>query len=155
MKKLLIPLLLIVALLACNNHKPVKNKNYNNPVEADEHHAGVTNEKLELNNGAKWKADTTTNNNVNDLKRILTKFYSGSDKSLSAYKKAQSHLQQGIDKMTAECKMEGPDHIALHKWLEPLLVRVTAFKQAPNPPAAAEALKAIQDQVSLYGQYFE
>ena len=155
MKKILPQLFLIVALCACNNHKPAENKNYNNPVEADEHHSGTTNEKLELNNGAKWKADSTTNNNVKNLKLILAKFDSGSDKSLSAYKKAQSDLQKGIDKMITECKMEGPNHLALHKWLEPLIVRVTSFKQAPTEPDAAEALKTVEAQLNLYDQYFE
>ena len=155
MKKLLALLVLILTLLACNNHNPVKNKNYNKTVEADEHHGEAPNEKLELNNGAKWKADSTTNKNVNGLKFILTKFDKGSDRSLSAYKKAQSDLQQGIDKMIAECKMEGPDHLALHKWLEPLIDRVTALKQAPTEAVAAENFKAIQAQVALYDQYFE
>jgi hypothetical protein len=153
MKKLLTPLLLIVALLACNT--PKSNKNYNKTAEADEHHAEAANEKLELNNGAKWKADSTTNNNVNNLKLILTKFDSGSDRSLSAYKKVQSDLQQGIDKMIAECKMEGPNHTALHKWLEPLIDRVAALKQAPDEPASAGALKAVRAQADLYDQYFE
>lgn len=155
MKKLLPLLLLIIVLSACQNHNPVNNKNYNNVVQADEHKPGTGDEKLELNNGAKWRVDHTTNGNVNILKDILTKFDAGSDKSFSSYKKVQIDLQQGIDRMIAECKMEGPDHLALHKWLEPLVARVTDLKQAATEPAATEALKAVQAQLNLYDQYFE
>jgi hypothetical protein len=155
MKKLFVPLLLIVGLLACNNHKPRENKNYNNPVEADKYHPEAANEKIELNNGAKWKADSTTNHNVDNLKRILAKFDNGSDRSLPAYKTAQSDLQQGMEKMIVECKMEGSNHLALHKWLEPLADQVAALKQASTAPAAAESLKIIRAQMKLYSQYFE
>lgn len=155
MKKLLTPLLLIAALWACNHHKLAGNRNFNNPVEADEHRPRATDEKLELNNGVKWKVDLSTNDNVNEMEVILKKFDSGNDKSLSAYKKAQTDLQQGINKMIAECKMTGPDHQALHKWLEPLMTRVTKLKQASTRPDAAEALNAIHAQVNLYSQYFE
>ena len=155
MKNLLTPLLLIVSLWACNNHKPAENKNFNNPVETDEHQPGATDEKLELNNGAKWKVDLSTDSNVKEIQAILKKFDSGSDKSLPAYKKAQTDLQQGLNKMIAECKMTGPDHQALHKWLEPLMARVAKLKQASTGPDAAEALNAIRVQVNLYNQYFE
>ena len=155
MKKLLTLILLAATIWSCNNHKPAKNKNYNNISEAEEHHPEATDERLKLNNGAKWKADSITNNNINDLKRIIKKFDGGSDRSLSAYKKTQKDLKKGIEKMVAECKMKGADHLALHKWLQPLMVQVTNFKQESSTPYAAEALNAIQDQVNLYGQYFE
>jgi len=155
MRKILTVLLFAGAIWACNNNKPGENKNYNNPVEADEHHSGAASGKLELNKGAKWKTDSTTDQNVNHLKLILTKFDNGGDKSLSAYKKAQNDLQHGIDKMIAECQMEGANHLALHKWLEPLVARMTVFKRALTETAAAEDLKGIQAQVNLYSQYFE
>lgn len=155
MKKLLTLLLLTGTIWSCNNHRPAGNKNFNTPSEADEHHSEAKGEKLELNNGAKWTVDNTTNNNVNNFKLILEKFDNGGDKTLSAYKKTQSDLQNGIDKMIGECKMKGADHLALHKWLEPLMSYVTKFKQAPTAPDAAEALKVIQAQVNLYSQYFK
>jgi len=155
MKKLLTLLLLTGTIWSCNNHKRAENKNFNNPAETDEHHSKGTGEKLELNNGAKWKVDSTTNNNTNSLKLIFEKFDNRSDKSLAAYKKTQGDLQKGIDKMISECKMNGPDHEALHKWLEPLINQVAKFKQTSTVHDADEALKGIRAQVSLYSQYFE
>ena len=155
MKKLLTVLLLTGTIWSCNNHKTAENKNFNNPSNTGEHHSAIKGGQLELNNGAKWKVDRVTNNNINNLRLVLEKFDNGSDKSFSAYKKTQNDLQQGIDKIISECKMKEANHLALHKWLEPLIAQATKFKQASAVPDAAEALKAIEAQVNLYGQYFK
>ena len=151
MKKLLILILLTGTIWSCNNHKP---KNFNNAPGAGESRSVATSEQLELNNGVKWKADSTTNNNINNLKLIFEKFDNRSDRSLAGYKKAQDDLQKGLDKIIAECKMKGPDHEALHKWLEPLIDQVTKFKQVSAVPDADEALKGVRTQVNLYARYF-
>jgi hypothetical protein len=57
--------------------------------------------------------------------------------------------------MIAECKMNGEDHLALHKWLEPLMGQVTKLKKASTVIDAAIILKAIDAQVDLYNEYFE
>jgi len=73
MKKLFIPLLLAGALLACKNQQHPKNWNHINPATEDHAHELVS-EKLELNNGAKWKVDRITNNNIENLKAIIKEF---------------------------------------------------------------------------------
>ena len=155
MKKLFAILLLTGTLLACNNHQQAGNKAAIDTADADHDQPGTTAEKLVLNNGAKWKVDISTNNNVRNLQAILEKFSGGSDKSLTAYKKAGDDLQQGLNKMIRECKMKGPDHEALHKWLEPLINLVAKFKQVPDAAAAAQSLDAIREQVDIFPQYFE
>lgn len=155
MKKTLILLLLTGTLFACNNSKPVESKSVVNSSEADDDLPGSKTEPLVLNNGAKWKVDISTNNNVSDIKGILEKFNGENDKSLIAYKKTYTGLQQAINKMIVECKMKGHDHEALHKWLEPLITQVANFKQASTVTDAAGSLKIIRAQVNLYDQYFE
>ena len=155
MNKLLTILLLTNFMWACNNHRHSENKEAINSTEADHHQQESTTEKLILNNGAKWKADSTTNNNVKNLLVIIEAFNSGADKSLATYKKAADDLQQGLDKMIRECKMQGPDHDALHKWLEPLIEQVAKLKQASTEAGAAKLFEAIHAQVKLYLQYFE
>ena len=155
MNRLLTILLLANFLWACNNHTHSENKEAISPSEADHHQHETTTEKLVLNNGAKWKADSNTNSNVNNLLVIIENFDSGTDKSLVAYMEAAAYLQKGLDKMISECKMQGPDHEALHKWLEPLIEQVRKFKQASTEADAAQSLDAIHAQVNLYAQYFE
>jgi hypothetical protein len=155
MKKCLTSILLTCTLLACSNHKPTENKNAANPIESDDDNDGGATGKLILNDGAKWKVDTGTNNNVNSIRLILKKFDIGADKSLTAYQHTGYDLQQGIDKLIRECKMKGPDHEALHEWLGPLIALVTKFKQAPAVADAGRSLSAVGEQVNLYPQYFE
>ena len=155
MKKLLALLFLTGTLWACNNNTPSEKKEAIDSAETDHHEQSVNSGELLLNNGAKWKADSTTNNNVKSLLVVLEKLNDGTDKSLTAYKKTATDLQQGLDKMISECKMKGPDHDALHKWLEPLIEQVAKLKKASTEAGAAQTLDAIQARVNLYPQFFE
>jgi len=118
-------------------------------------HQQESSEKLVLNNGAKWKVDRTTNDNVTHLKQIIKGFNTGTERSLKAYKKAGDDLQNGLAKMIKECRMQGPDHLALHKWLEPLMAQVTKLKQASTNAAAAHSINFILLQLNRYNQFFE
>jgi hypothetical protein len=140
---------------ACNNHRNSENKEAIDSTETNRHQPEIISEKLALNNSAKWKADSTTNNSVKNLLAIIEVFSSGADKSLTGYKKAADDLQQGLDKMISECKMQGPDHDALHKWLEPLIGQVATLKQASTEVGADKLFEAIHAHVNLYTQYFE
>ena len=154
MKKAFLLLILTGILLACNNHKPIETNTVSNPSEADDDRPGMKTEPLVLNNGAKWNVDANTNNNANNIKAVLGKFNKGADKSLSAYKETCADLQKAINKMIVECKMKGPDHEALHKWLEPLITQIAQLKQASTVPDAARSLENIQAQVNIYSQHF-
>lgn len=155
MRKLLTLVLLTGTIWSCNDHQTAEHKNFNDLPDTITHHPETSGEKLELNNGAKWKVDTATGNNINNLKVVIKKFDSGNDTSLAAYKKIQDDLQTGLNKTITECKMKGAEHLALHKWLEPLLEQVTKFKLAPTVPDANEDLKVIREQLDLYDRYFE
>jgi ribonuclease D len=153
MKKLFILPFFAIVLLACNSQHG-RNWNANNPA-SDKHQDATESEKLVLNNGAKWKVDDITSSNVKNLQVIVKGFESGNDKSLQAYKKADDDLQNGLTKMISECKMQGPDHEALHKWLEPLMEDVAKLKQASAENIASQSFAAIKVQADLYNQYFE
>ena len=146
--------ILTVMTLACANKLSAKNISAGTPSTSRYQHK-ISSEKLVLNNGAKWKVDRSTNGNVDNLKLILKGFDSGTDKSLKAYKDAGDNLQNGLAKMIKECRMKGPDHLALHKWLEPLMAQVANLKQAPTNVAAAQSTNFIRLQLSRYDQFFE
>ncbi len=112
-------------------------------------------EKLVLNNGVKWKVDKSTNNNVTNLQRLVSTAGGKTAKSLPDYRKTGITLQQGIAKMIRECKMKGPDHLALHKWLEPLMEQVAKLNRASNATAAARSFDTITAQLNLFNQYFQ
>ena len=147
--------LIISSLLAisCSNDGQVSKEKQSASEAKHEHKEAVA--RLELNNGAKWKADSSTNSNVKNLQAIVDKFRAGTDKSVDDYHSAATELQAGLDKMIAECKMKGADHDALHKWLEPLLGNVSRLKKSANELEAADIMKETDAHLKSYAQYFE
>lgn len=109
---------------------------------------------LTLNNGEKWKADESTNNNVSAMQAIADEFKASGRKNPEDFQALQASLQAGIEKMIKECKMKGADHDALHLWLEPLMKMVKQLRDDNTLPAAEESFHNINRQLKLYPQYF-
>ena len=151
MKKGLI-LLCISSLFACNNAAENKEESVQTTEDAHPHEKAST---PALNNGAKWKSDESTNRNVAELEAIVNKFNTTQPKLTADFINVANELQNGIDKMIKECRMEGPDHEALHQWLEPLLENVAALKKATTEKEALKLFDSIREQLETYHQYFE
>ena len=155
MKKISIKHIMLTAMaLACANTLNAKNISAFNPLAGRYQHENSS-EKLVLNNGAKWKVDGSTNGNVDNLKLILKGFDYGTDKSLKAYKIAGHRLQNGLAKMIKECRMQGSNHLALHKWLEPFMAQAAKLEQATTTGSAAQSTNFIRLQLNRYNQFFE
>ncbi|WP_295711565.1 hypothetical protein [Mucilaginibacter sp.] len=111
-----------------------------------------TSEELVLNNGTKWKIDQATGNNVARLRQIVKKV---NGNTLADYHQAGTRLQAGIDQMIKECRMKGPDHLALHKWLEPLMEQVAQLNQATNAASAKIHIGEVKKRLNIFNQYFK
>lgn len=150
MKQILTILFASSLLLACNTASE-KEKTTEPAVENhDEHtdHASL----LSLNNGVKWKADSTTVVNVDFLQKIIS---GAKMETLEDFSQTANGLQEGLNKMVSECKMKGADHEALHHWLEPLMEKVKELKNANNVETAGTISGEIEKQINLFSQYFE
>lgn len=155
MKRSLFAILVLFVLAGCKENAE-KDKNPAAEVHAtDEHGTEDKTETIALNNGSKWKADSSTNANVRNLQLVVDKFDASAGKSLADFTVTAADLQSGLDKLVGECRMKGPDHDALHKWLEPLIGQVKKLKETGNEQEAAQQVKAIHEQLKLYPQYFE
>ena len=163
MKHLVTVIALVFTFAACNN------KNSDTPAGAGHDHAdaakteatlqatettGSTAPELALNNGEKWKADESTNNNVASIEKTVSGFNDGSEKKLEDYKALHASLQAGVEKMVKECRMKGADHDALHLWLEPLMGMVKQLGDVSSVEEGAASVDKINNQVKLYPQYF-
>lgn len=147
-------LLMSVLILSCTNSK--------SSVEVAgtiEHTRDSTkNEKSEkseissvpLNDGKKWKADSVTKANVASLIKIVR---DNKDKTESKRSEIAVKFQAGIDRLVQECSMQGPDHEALHIWLEKVIDDVEDIKEKDEdyPEAIADLDKSI---ISFY-DFFE
>ena len=98
----------------------------------------------------KWKADDATRKNVAALTRVVN-----DDRYADEKMRAQliTDLQGEIDNLVKECTMKGPDHDALHVWLEQVLQDVKALKEPKNE--YAEAYAALRRDVDGFSDAFE
>jgi hypothetical protein len=158
MKKLWLIMLLFVA--ACtNNVSEEKNaeagKEKDSAAETTDTHAtDSTHEKdngtIALNNGAKWKADEATKTNVAALAQVVNdNTLAGPPKRLQLAAAAQAR----IDTLVKQCRMKGPDHDALHQWLQAVMHDVKELKEDGDEYDKAYA--ALKTDVQQFYDVFE
>ncbi|MEO6948430.1 MAG: hypothetical protein ABI123_02275 [Ginsengibacter sp.] len=112
-------------------------------------------EKLVLNNGSKWKADDATNTNVAELKKITDNFKAIQTPTTEDYQALNGNMARGLNKMIQQCKMEGPDHDALHHWLEPILKQNTELKELISATESRRIFDSLDTRINIYPNYFE
>lgn len=152
MKKILTIIFATSLLLSCNSGRD-KEKNIATDSVTEKHNDPENKTtKLVLNNGAKWKADSTTLINVVNLQKIISNVKKQNPEN---YLQTATTLQDGLNKMINECKMKGADHDALHRWLEPLIKKTKELKNTTVVENAAAILNEIENQINLFTQYFE
>ena len=109
---------------------------------------GHSSDTLQLNNGAKWKTDSTTRTNV----AILMKLAADSSYNLKNQQAFASQVQNRLDSLVQQCKMTGPDHEALHKWLQPVLHDAKELKEEGEyEKSRAQLRKDLQN----FNKYFD
>ncbi|MBS1621596.1 MAG: hypothetical protein JST10_14525 [Bacteroidetes bacterium] len=150
MNKNILFFLFAILIVSCNLQTTESGKT-ENTVQANHEEHRETDTTLSLNNGARWKIDSSTAENVNLLKEIIAGVSKSEVKDFAA---VAGQLQEGLNQLIRECKMKGADHDALHKWLEPLLDKVKALKAA-NTNSGSALFNEIAGHVQLFDQYFE
>ena len=127
----------------------------NNPTshESEIHNSAIP--ELTLNNGVKWNSDDSTNSNVANLQKTLDRYPANEATTLVTYQEAATELQDGVNQLVKQCKMKGPDHDALHAWLEPFMGEVKALKASATAEESAKHLETLRKYATLYPQYFE
>lgn len=149
MKKILFVLGFCAFLFACNQGSD------KTATDESADHVHSESVALTLNNGAKWKADSITNHNVINLKTIADNFRIKPFPSMNDYQILSGDLKNSLNKMIQECKMKGPDHDALHHWLEPVLKETNELKDAADTTIGRTVFKSIDKQIDDYHNYFE
>lgn len=134
----------------------------NQPGNADagthDHHASSdlpqqeTTVNLSLNNGEKWKADSSTNKNVTDLYNVVS---DANPVVADDFKRTGKAIQANIDKMISECRMKGADHETLHHWLEPLMQMNKKMAFVASIDEGKELFGKLRKHIELYSEYFE
>lgn len=143
MKKLII--ILTIVITACNTQVSTKQEDKEFPTEKEHSESEVR-----LNKGSKWKADQATKENVAAMVKLVN------DRSyMDAAKREElsAKLQSKIDTLIKQCRMQGPEHDALHVWLEKVLTDMKQLKDGENGYSAAYA--ALKKQIESFYLFFE
>lgn len=137
-------------LMACN--RPGNN-------DTDSHNQHATSElqqdatsNLSLNNGEKWKADSSTNKNVTDLYNVIS---DANPVVPEDFIKTGKAIQSTIDKMVKECRMKGAEHENLHHWLEPLMQMNKKMALVASADDGKELFGKLRKHIEKYSEYFE
>jgi hypothetical protein len=106
--------------------------------------------KVQLNDGAKWKTDEATRKNVAAILHVVndSSYTTGKNRDQFA-----NQLQVKLDTLVQQCKMIGPDHDALHTWLENVLNDVKEIKEDEDEYAKRYAY--LKKDVESFYDYFE
>lgn len=107
--------------------------------------------KLTLNNGQKWKLDEPTRKNIGEIKSIVDK---AAAQQAPDYKQVAADLQASTNQLISQCRMSGPDHDALHVWLEGYMPALKEL-HSTNKPIQTTAFHTIHSEVALFDKYFE
>lgn len=147
-------LLGISILYACNNANPPANvvTDSAHTEAAAEHSELVT--ALSLNHGEKWLSDENTRNHVSKLSDIFSSFGSKSRSGISDYQTLASEVQNELNGLIKDCKMSGPDHDALHLWLEPVLNSTAKLKNVQTMEEAEAIVELLTENIRKFNIYF-
>lgn len=152
--RIFIVLIGIFVLTACNTANPPSD------VATDNAHSETVSEHMEpaatltLNQGKKWLSDENTRNHVNKLSDILSAFSSKSRSGISEYQSLASDVQTELNGLIKDCKMSGPDHDALHIWLEPVLNSTAKLKDSQTMEDAEALVESLVKEINKFNTYF-
>ena len=148
MNRILISLSLFV--MACSGN--VSQGEATDSGEKDKHEANtsVVHNSLQLNNGSRWKADAATRNNVAAIVNVIN---DSSNMGQSNRAQLTKQLQIRIDTLVQQCRMQGPDHDALHVWLQQVLHDLQNVKTEEHE--YQKAYGALKKDVESFYVFFE
>ena len=149
MNKTILLILVLFLIIACNektaNKQADQTEASTSKITAKENETsgehGDDETSLKLNNGKKWKMDDSTRLNITALKNILT---GGVEKTY-----VLKSVRAQTDKLVRDCRMQGPDHDALHIWLTQFLDHL---KEAES---GKEGLGELKEDMEEFSKYFE
>lgn len=153
--KLKILLLITVPsfLFSCNQADKISDDRmakYLKPAHPDKEHIA----ELSLNNGAKWKTDESTRIHAVKLNSILDLFSKSGADDIASYKLLADDLLRELNGLIADCKMKGPEHEALHTWLEPVLKEVSNLKKITSADQGKDCAEVLANKFREFNKYF-
>lgn len=118
-------------------------------------HGSHEEDRLTLNNGAKWQDDEPTQKNANIIISIGDQFEKVDNRTLEDYNAFGEDVIEAINTMIRECTMEGEADLALHFWFAPILHQAEVLKDATDTTGLSEISSEMIDRMRVYHDFFE
>ena len=132
LQKLILALLGITLMVACNSTHQQSDIN--------------------LNNGEKWKVNAEMKPHIEKGNELLTEFISNKDKD---YQKLAENLKTQNNSLIQSCTMKGESHDELHKWLHPHIELTEKLSNAHSTSEAEEIISQLEKSFNTYQNYFD
>ncbi|RMA58786.1 hypothetical protein [Ulvibacter antarcticus] len=155
----------ILTLVGCKDGKNQENAKKTDAIEQttdateDRHHDHASNlydnswtVDIEMNKGAKWKANIETTVGVEKMQALLK---TQTTTSLEEYHQLANKLNEDKNSLIQNCTMKGPSHDNLHIWLMPLIDKIGALSEAKTVEEASKLKHSIEENINAYSDYFE
>ena len=143
MKKLIIVMTVVIA--GCTNQ--VKTDQHDNKNSHEREHST---QAIQLDNGRKWKADEATKRNVGI---IVNEVNAGAYRDTAQRKELIANLKIKIDTLVGQCSMKGPEHDALHGWLEKVLRDMNKLNEGSDE--YIKEYETLKKDVESFYDFFE
>lgn len=155
--KFLLATLLAFSLAACQTETSHDHggEHQQATTEVHEHTQEETVKTLALNNGAKWQTDESTRQHAANLEAIANSFQFNENTALDAYHQHAAGMQEELNQLIQDCRMKGPEHDALHLWLEPVLNDTKQLSETQDVAAAHATTQKLHEDTRKFPQYFQ
>lgn len=151
--KYLILIFSALILGACTNSaEPDHSGHSDAPSHHDTDHSDRSHDAIELNNGAKWKADSEMFEHVQAMKKDLAAF---NGEALEDFHALGISLSGHTQNFISSCTMKGKGHDELHKWLHPFMQQVDALQSAETTKSADALVVGMEKSLVEFDRYFE
>lgn len=131
--------LALVLLLSCDHHAS--------------HEGHGTSGLPQLENGKRWLADAPTRAGFAKLRADVPKSIRAED-GIEVYNKRAARIESDIQAVFAACKMTGPGHTELHRFIALLLSDIEPMR-GKDRAAAAQAQEKFSLHLDAFSSYFE
>lgn len=154
----LIITLSILTLISCNDTKkqtPVTSTEATHEIinkDASNLYNNSWTQEIELDNGAKWQANTETNEGVISMVDNLASLPTN---TLDEYHLLAKQLNEDLNYVIKNCTMKGASHDNLHLWLLPLMEKTKALSEVKDIEDASLLKFSIMQNITKYNTYFQ
>lgn len=138
-----------------HNHAMGQHTSHKHDRETEAHRHESAAHNLALNSGQKWETDESTRAHAAELNEQIDAFSEKPAPEKEDFHLLAQTMQEELNQLIKDCRMKGPEHDALHLWLEPVLASVKKLSETDSEEAAGNVFTELSKNTGKFNQYFD